>query len=43
MWSLVLGVQSGFDVPIYVIVAFMQTDQFNQQPQKNDSFLKEQV
>ena len=33
-----LGVGDGIDIPIYVIVGFMQKDQFNQQHQKNETF-----
>ena len=33
-----LGVGDGIDIPIYVIVGFMQRDQFNQQHQNNDTF-----
>ena len=30
-WTFELGVGDGIDIPIYVIVGFMQRDQFNQQ------------
>ena len=38
IWTFELGVGNGVDIPIYVIVGFMQWDQFNQQLQNNDSF-----
>ena len=38
-----LGVGDGIDVPIYVIVEFMQRDQFNQQHQINDTFYQPNV
>ena len=31
------------DVPIYVVVGFMQRDQFNQQHQKNGTFCRPSV
>ena len=37
-WTFELGVGDGFDVPIYVIVGFMQRDQFSQHNQNNDTF-----
>ena len=37
-WTFELGVGDGIDIPLYVIVGFMQRDQFNQQHQNNDSF-----
>ena len=37
-WTFELGVGDGIDIPICVIVGFMQRDQFNQQQQNNDSF-----
>ena len=37
-WIFELGVEDGIDVSIYVKVGFMQRDQFNQQPQNNDTF-----
>ena len=33
-----LGVGDGIDVPIYVIIGFMQRNQFIQQNQINDTF-----
>ena len=33
-WTVEFDVGDGIDVPIYVIVEFMQRDQFNQQHQK---------
>ena len=37
-WAFQLRVQSGIDVPIFVLVDFMQREQFNQKQQKNDAF-----
>ena len=37
-WIIELGVADGIDIPIYVIVGFMQRGQFNQQHQNNDTF-----
>ena len=37
-WTLELGVGDCFNIPIYVIVGFIQRDQFNQQHQINDLF-----
>ena len=34
-----LGVEDGTDVRIYVIVGFLQRDQFNQQHQNNGTFI----
>ena len=42
-WTFELGVGDGIDVPIYVIVGFMQRDQFNQQHQNNDAFYRPNV
>ena len=39
-WTFELGVGDGIDIPIYVIVGFMQRDQFNQQHQINDTFYR---
>ena len=36
-WNFELGVGDCIDIPIYVIVGFMQRDQFNQQHQNNDT------
>ena len=38
-----LGVGEVIDRPIYVIVGFMQGDQFNQQHQKNDKLYRPSV
>ena len=38
-WTLELGVQSGVDVSIYIIVELMHRDQFNQQQRKFLPFL----
>ena len=37
-WTFELAVGDGIDIPIYVVVGFMQRDQFNQQHQNNDTF-----
>ena len=37
-WIFELGVKDAIDIPIYVIVGFMQRDQIYQQHQKNDTF-----
>ena len=42
-WTFALGVGDGIDIPIYVIVGFMQRDQFNQQHQNNDTFCRPSV
>ena len=42
-WTFKLGVGVGIVVPIYVIVGFMQRDQFNQQHQNNDTFYRQSV
>ena len=42
-WTFELGVGDGVDIPIYVIVGFMQRDQFNEQHQRNDSFYSSSV
>ena len=42
-WTFELGVGDGIDVPSYVIVGFVQRDQFNQQLQNNDAFFLDQV
>ena len=42
-WNFELGVGDGIDIPIYVIVRFMQRDQFNQQLQNNDTFYRPSV
>ena len=39
-WTFELGIGDGIDILIYVIVGFMQRDQFNQQHQKNDTLYK---
>ena len=38
-WSLELGAGDGTDVPVFIIVGFMQRDQFNQQHQKKWNIL----
>ena len=43
IWTLELGVGDGIDIPIYVIVVFMQRYQFNQQHQNKDTFNKPSV
>ena len=43
IWNFELGVGDGFDVPIHVVVGFMQRDQFNQQHQNNDIFYRSSV
>ena len=42
-WTFQLGVGDGIDIPIYLIVGFMQRDQFNQQHQNNDTFCRSSV
>ena len=42
-WSFDLGVGDGIDIPIYVIVGFMQRDQFNQKHQNNDTIYRPSV
>ena len=42
-WTFELGVGDGVDIPIYVVVRFMQRDQFNQQHQNNDTFHRPSV
>ena len=37
-WTFELGVGDGTDFPIYVVIGFMQRDQFNQQHQNIDIF-----
>ena len=39
-WTFELGARDGIYIPTYVIVGFMQRDQFNQQHQKNDPFCR---
>ena len=36
IWTCELGLGDGIDVPIYLIVGFMQRDQFKQQHQNNE-------
>ena len=43
IWTFELGVQKCSDVPFYVIVGFVQRDQFNQQHQNNDTFCRPTV
>ena len=42
-WTFELGVGNGIDVPIHIIVDFMQRDQFNQQHRNNDTFYRPSV
>ena len=42
-WIFELGVGNGIDIPIYVIVGFMQRDHFNQQHQSKDTFYRPSV
>ena len=42
-WFLELGVGNGIDIPIYIVVGFMQRDQFNQQHQNIDTFYRPSV
>ena len=42
-WTFELGVGDGVDIHIYVIVGFVQRDQFNQQYQNNDTFYRPSV
>ena len=42
-WTFERGVGDGSDVPIHVIIGFMQSYQFNQQHQKNDTFYRPSV
>ena len=42
-WTFEFGVGDGIDITIYVIVGFMQGDQFNQQHQNNDTFYRPSV
>ena len=42
-WTFELGVGDGVDIPIYVIVGFMQRKQYNQQHQNNDVFYRPSV
>ena len=42
-WVFDLGEGDGIDLPIYVIVGFMQRDQFNQQHQNNDTVCRPSV
>ena len=39
-WLFELGVGEGIDIPICIIVEFMQRDHFNQQHQNNDTFCR---
>ena len=43
IWSFELGVEECFDIPIFIIVGFMQRDQLNQQHQNNDTFYRPSV
>ena len=42
-WTFELGVGDVFDIPIYVTVGFMQSDQFIQQHQNRDTFCRPSV
>ena len=42
-WVFKLSVGEGIDIPIYVVVGFMQRDQFNQQHQNKDTFCRPSV
>ena len=42
-WTFELGVGGGIDVLIFVIVGFLQKDQFIQQHQSNDTFFRPSV
>ena len=42
-WTFEFGVGDGSDIPIYVLVEFMQRDQFNQQHQNNDAIYRTSV
>ena len=42
-WNFEFGIGNGIDVPIYIMVEFMQRDQFNQQHQNNDTFYRSSV
>ena len=42
-WTFEFGVEDGIEIPIYVIVGFMQRDQFNEHYHNNDSFYRQSV
>ena len=42
-WTFELGVGDGIDIPIYLVVGFIQRDQFNQQHQNSDTFYRPSV
>ena len=42
-WTFELGAGNGNDVPLHVIVGYIQRDQFNQQHRKNDTFYRPSV
>ena len=42
-WTFELGVGGGINIPFYVIIRFVQRDQFNQQHQENDRFYRPSV
>ena len=42
-WSFELGVGNGVDIPIYIILGFMQRGQFNQQHRNKDTFYRSTV
>ena len=43
IWTFGLVVQNGFDVPIFMIVWYMQRGHFNQQNQNSDTFYRPTV
>ena len=42
-WTFELGVGDSIDLPIFIILGFMQRDQFNQQHQNNNTFHRPSV
>ena len=42
-WVFELGVGDDIDIPVYVIVGFIQRDQFNQEHRNNDTFCRPSV
>ena len=43
MWTFELGLQSGVDVPIYVMVGFLQRHQLHQRQRNNDTVYRPTV
>ena len=43
VWTFELGVEDGVDIPIFVVLGFMQRDQFKQQHQNKDSSYRPSV